>query len=383
MKKFSILVTLIFLQYLSYSQTNKYFINEKIIEQLPEDIKIIGLGDPTHQEATITDYRIDLIKRLCLERNFSIIAIEGNMYELYMAHQLFLNDRDVSHYEKAMYAMLNAREMEALYEFVYDQNKKGNEIYIVGFDPIFSGKTFSKQISSALKNDKILSDREKKDFLKTLEKANVTNLMALFRNNKRVKSKIVNYSDKLLKSYKAQTLNEKFLLNALKNLKFYYSEKVVPDKRDVVMAKNIEFLKDIFPEEKIILFGSSTHLLKKPQHILNDFYQNQRFTTLGTELNNKYKDEYYFIGYTALSGSKWDVINKKKELDALDLSSIEYQVKEELSGNDFFINKKSYPLRQNISSRFLGYTFYRINNLWQVIDGLVLIENVEPFQIKK
>jgi erythromycin esterase-like protein len=382
MKNFFLLIFLIFLRSTFYSQTTDS-ITENIISEIPENVRILGLGDPTHQESTITEYRIDSIKKLCLQKDFSIIALEGNIYELYRAHQDFLKDNDISHYEKAMYAMLNSREMEELYQFVYDQNTRGNQIYIVGFDPSFSGKTFTKQIKLALEKNRILSNGEKKDFFKTLEKANVTNIMALFRNNKKVKSKIVNYSNKLLSNYKAKTLNEKFLSNALNNLKYYYSQEEVPDKRDVVMAKNIEFLQDVFPGEKIILFGSSTHLLKNPKQIKSDFFQNQRTTTLGNELYKIYKYDYYFIGYTALSGNKSNIFNNDKRLDDLELSSIEYKVSKQMTKASLFISEKSYPLQQEISSRFLGYTFFPVNRLWEVMDGLVLIENVEPSQIKK
>lgn len=383
MKKLFLSISLIFLSSTVYSQITDNSINENIINELPESVRILGLGDPTHQESTITEYRIDLIKKLCLQKDYSIIAIEGNIYELYRAHQAFLKDKDISHYEKAMYAMLNSREMEELYQFVYDQNTMGNHIYIVGFDPSFSGKTFSKQIKMALENNRILSDVEKKDFFKTLKRANVTSLLALFRNNKKIKSKIVNYSSKILSIYEAQTLDEKFLSNALNNLKFYYSQEEVPDKRDVAMAKNIQFLKDIFPEEKIILFGSSTHLLKNPKQIKSAFFQNQRTTTLGNELNKMYKNDYYFIGYTALSGSKSDIFNNEKELEELDLSSIEYRISKQMTGANLFISEKSYPLEQITSSRFLGYTFFPLDSIWEVMDGLVLIGNVEPFQIKK
>ena len=70
-----------------------------------------------------------------------------------------------------------------------------------------------------------------------------------------------------MRYYEAQTLNENFLSNTLKNLKSYYSEEEVKDKRDLVSAENIKFLQNIFSEEKIILFGTKSNIFNKEKNL--------------------------------------------------------------------------------------------------------------------
>lgn len=365
-----------------------YKINDNIVNSLAKNTSIIALGDPTHQEGTITEYRIDLIKKLVLEKDFKIIAIEGNMYELYKANQLFIKDRKFAHYENAMYGQLNAIEMETLYEFIYEENKKGNKIQFLGFDPAFSGTSFAKNIEEDLNRIDNLSEKEKKDFVKNLKKATNAKISALFRNNKKVKEKIVTYSEKILDNFKPLTQDDYFFCQALKNIIFLYNndsqENYNPENsRDIGMAMNFDFIQSQFPKQKIILFGSSTHLYKNPKAIEGSFFQNNRIT-FGHLLYDKFKEKYFYIAYTSLSGTKYNWLNKNKPKTISEISekSIEYRMKEKFNTTAVYITKETLNLsNQIIESRFLGHSFIALN-LWQVMDGLVLIKNVKPFVIK-
>ncbi|WP_445709884.1 erythromycin esterase family protein [Flavobacterium sp.] len=370
------------------AQEDSYSINDTILKTLPENVTIVGLGDPTHQESTITTYRIDLIKKLVVEKGYKIIAIEGNMYELYKAHQRFVKDNDISNYENAMYRMFNAKEMEALYSFVYEQNKKGNEVKFLGFDPAFSGVSFAKNITEDLEQVTVLSQEEKNDFIKYIEKANIANLSALFRNNKKVKRKIIDYSEKILATFKPKNKDDYFFCEALKNMIFLFEDKPnTPydgdDKRDIGMCMNFDFIRSHYPEEKVVLFGSSTHLLKKPKSIPLPFYQNNRIT-FANQLFEKYKDNYFYIAYTSLSGTKYNYLNKSKPKtipEAIE-NSIEYKINQEFDVTAKYITQKTYPSESRIESRFMGHSFTPLY-LWEVIDGLVLIHEVKPFEIKE
>lgn len=93
MNSIPIYIALFFISLLNLptqAQELDYAVNDVILSELPEQVQIIGLGDPTHQESTITKYRIDLIKKLVEEKDFEVIAIEGNIYELYKGYQNFI-----------------------------------------------------------------------------------------------------------------------------------------------------------------------------------------------------------------------------------------------------------------------------------------------------
>lgn len=373
---------LFFVTNLVAAQEIDFKVNDLIVDQLPKNVSIIGLGDPTHQESTITKYRIDLIKKLIEEKQFKIIAIEGNMYGLYKGFQRFMEDKKISHIEKAMYRQLNLPEMDELYQYVYDRNQKGDSIMIVGFDPAFYEKIFVEDIKEDLKNSTVLTDEEKQDFFITLTKASDTSLKALFRNNKKVSSKIMYYSKKILSDFTPKTESDYFLQQTLESFVFRITDennaKNPINLRDMIMVRNIAFLKEKY-KSNIILFGSSSHLLKESKGVYDEYRQNNRIC--GDILNDTYQNEYYYLAYSAISGKKFNgysPFKDTKDLPELSSNSVEYEFqKAELP---VFLNKSSYK-NDTVYSRFMGYQFVELN-IWSVMDGLVLIDNVRPSKWK-
>lgn len=381
-KTHTLLSFLFFVTNLVTAQDN-YQINDIIVDQLPKNVSILGLGDPTHQESTITKYRIDLIKKLIEEKEFKIIAIEGSMYGLYKGFQKFMKDKNSSHIEAAMYSQLNLPEMDELYEYVYDRNQKGDSIMIVGFDPNFYEEIFVEDIKEDLKNINALTEEEKQDFLAQLAKGSITNLTALFRNNKKVSSKIVHYSKKILNDFTPKTESNYFFKQTLESFVFRITDENDDERpinlRDMGMARNIDFLKKRY-KRNIILFGSSTHLLKGTKEINTEFHRNNRMC--GDILNDNYQNDYYYIGYSAISGKKLNFLNpfnNFKVLPELFPNSVEYEFQD--ANLPIFLNKSSFK-KETIHSRFLGHSFVEID-IWKVMDGLVLIDNVSPSKWKK
>lgn len=373
---------LFFVTNLVAAQENDFKVNDLIVDQLPKNVSIIGLGDPTHQESTITKYRIDLIKKLIEEKQFKIIAIEGNMYGLYKGFQRFMEDKKTSHIEKAMYRQLNLPEMDELYQYVYDRNQKGDSIMIVGFDPAFYEKIFVEDIKEDLKNSTVLTDEEKQDFFINLTKATDTSLTALFRNNKKVSSKIMHYSKKILSDFTPKTESDYFLQQTLESFVFRITDenngKNPISHRDMGMARNIAFLKEKY-KSNIILFGSSSHLLKDSKGVFDEFRQNNRIC--GDILNDQYKEDYYYIAYSAISGKKFNgysPFKDTKDLPELTPNSVEYEFQN--AELPIFLNQSSYK-KDTVYSRFMGYQFVELN-IWNVMDGLVLIDNVRPSKWK-
>jgi len=363
------------------AQENTFKVNDLIVEQLPKNVSIIGLGDPTHQESTITKYRIDLIKKLVEEKQFKIIAIEGNMYGLYRGFQKFMKDKNRTHIEKAMYDQLNLPEMDELYEYVYNRNQKGDSIMIVGFDPAFYSEIFVENIKEDLKNIDALTEEEKQDFLAQLTKASDRSLNVLLRNRKKIKSKLVYYSNLILNDFTPKTESDYFLKQTLESFVYQIADendgKRPISLRDLLMARNIDFLKEKY-NSNIILFASSTHLLKDSKEVYNEFLQNNRIC--GDILNDKYKDDYYYIAYSGISGRKFNYFSKDgKVLSELSPNSVEYEFQD--IEEPVFLNKSNFK-KDSIFSRFMGYTFVELN-IWKVMDGLVLIDNVSPSKWKK
>lgn len=294
-----------------------------------------------------------------------------------------MKDKKRTHIEDAMYDQLNLPEMDELYEYVYNRNKKGDSIMIVGFDPAFYKELFVEDIKEDLKKVDALTDEEKQDFLAQLTKASDKSLNVLFRNGKKIKSKIVHYSKKILSDFNPKTESDYFFKQTLESFVFSITDenkgKNPISHRDMGMARNITFLKERY-NTNIILFASSTHLLKESKGVKDEFRQNNRIC--GDILSDTYKDDYYYIAYSGISGQKLNPLNpfnNFKVLPELSPNSVEYEYQN--IDKPVFLNKSNFK-KDSTFSRFMGYQFVELN-IWKVMDGLVLIDNVSPSKWKK
>ncbi|MFT5337826.1 MAG: hypothetical protein ACI9YL_001838, partial [Luteibaculaceae bacterium] len=317
------------------------------------------------------------------EKGFKIIAMEGNFLELYEAHQSFVNTKNYSSFEKAMFSQLNSTEMEELYDFVYEENRAGNPIYFIGFDVAFSGSTFAKRVGEKLINSPVFTEKEKTHFIKLIKKTSNTSLGALFRNPERIKRKLKPYLGKIISEFKTESKSDFFFLQAIQNLSYYFYslEDVAPiNRRDYAMSHNLDFIKNHFEKEKIILFGSSTHLLKAPNNIHRNYWNTR--ISFGEVLNKKYGKSYHFIAYTSLSGTKYNHFGEPSELPALSENSIEKQVEKKYGDLPIYLRPRDFEAKEPMECRFLGHAFQRCK-VWKVFDSLVLIGDVKPVKIKK
>lgn len=228
----------------------------------------------------------------------------------------------------------------------------------------------------------MLTDEEKQDFFITLTKGTDTSLTALFRNREKIKSKIVHYSKKILSDFTPKTESEYFLQQTLESFVFRITDenngKNPISHRDMGMARNIAFLNKKY-KSNIILFGSSSHLLKDSKGVFDEFRQNNRIC--GDILNDQYKEDYYYIAYSAISGKKFNgysPFKDTKDLPELTPNSVEYEFQN--AELPIFLNQSSYK-KDTVYSRFMGYQFVELN-IWNVMDGLVLIDNVRPSKWK-
>src|SRR5690606_850804 len=268
-------------------------------------------GDATHTDYTASKFRVDLIKELVEKYNFSIIGIESNLYEVYKAFEDFKTTGNIADMNSSLYPVVKNNELDKLFFFLKEQNEKGNDLKVFGFDPNFSGensyKTFTEGIQQNLNNNEIeCKDISFKDFSKHFKKLIPTNLKALLRTKKdyRIVHDYLtcyldnvsttddnNYFNKTLFDIKTSLGNKLERKNS--------EEKTNGNKRDSVMFDNIIYLKNKYPNEKMILFGSSTHFIKSPKTINSKFMQNDR-VTLGKRLSDKFHEDYFFIAYTGI-----------------------------------------------------------------------------------
>lgn len=346
--------------------------------------QIVALGDATHTDYTASKFRVDLIKELVEKHNFSIIGIESNLFEVYKAFENFKINGNLSIMNNSLYTAVKNNELDQLFFFLKEQNEKGNNVKVFGFDSDFSGNNsyeiFMNGIQSNLNTAEIeCNDISFEAFSKHFKKLTPTNLKALLRTKKDYR-KVYDY----LTCYRNNDLiseEHKILDRSLLNLKVLINRKYDGKNRDIIrdslMFRNIVLLKSKYPKEKMILFGSSTHFIKNPKAIQTKYMQNGNIT-LGERLFNEFHDDYFFIAYTGVSGNTRGFYGKKQKLKKLIPHSIENTVNEKYDSKIeimyLSVNRDKPILDESVYSRFLGNTFYKIN-LTKTVDGLFFIRN--------
>lgn len=223
------------------------------------------------------------------------------------------------------------------------------------------------------------------DFSKHLKKLTPTNLKALLRTKKDYKI-VHDYLTWYLDNVSITDENEYFN-NYLFNIKTSLGKKLEGKKfqveksdilRDSLMFENIVYLKSKYPNEKMILFGSSTHFQRNVKAINSKFMQNSGWTSLGKRLSNEFHDDYFFIAYTGVSGNTRGFHGKKQKLKKLIPNSIENTVNEKYNAVTeimyLSVNRDKSILDEAVYSRFLGNTFFEID-ITETVDGLFFIRN--------
>lgn len=370
---------LLLLMFSSLMSAQKSFIIPEMLNDI-KDKKIVALGDARHTDYTFSQIRYQIIKELIEKHNFNIVALESNLFEVYNSFQTYMINDEIEDVENSIYTIMRNNQLNILFNYIKKRNEQGNQIKVVGFDPQFSATNSNKSITKIIDsnfNENWFKSHNliKKKVIKSLDIILTTNLRALLRNKKDYYV-VSNFITHYLNSN--QKIENDFLNQSLINLKELVDNKIkgtnTDNLRDELMYKNIVFLKDKFPNEKIVLYGSSTHFIKSPQDIESAFMNKERIT-LGSILTKEFKDQYFFIAATSISGHAKGFMKIKHKLKKPINNSIEKTVADGLNNNLYLSKYKDKSiLKQHIYSRFLGHKFQKML-LINVIDGLLLIEN--------
>lgn len=370
---------------LSYSQELVDKDNELLYSDLTKS-KIVALGDATHTDYTASKYRVDLIKDLIVNHNYTIIAIESNLYQVYKAFEDFKASEDIKQMNSSVFYQVRNQYLDDLFYYVKDQNQKGKNIKVYGFDASFSGdntyEDFTKPMIQGLSNTPVECNGISFDlFCKKFKNLVPTNLKALLRTHSDyqvVHDYLTCYLDQSKASTNSSEVFNRALSNTLATVQGRFNGKDSDNTRDSLMFNNIVYLKNKYPGEKMILFGSNSHFIKSPQTINSKYMPSDKWKSLGQRLHKEFGQDYFFIAYTAVSGNTRGFHGKKVKLKNLIASSIENSVNQsyDTSVEIMYLstNRDKSILDQNSYSRILGNTFQQMD-ISANVDGLFLIRN--------
>jgi len=337
------------------------------------DAQIVMLGEQSHSDATTYETKIKLIKYLHEEMGFEIL-----IYECDKAWSMIQKGHNVKDaLAKGIFGIWSTvEELDPLYEYVEKELAYIKPLMVAGFDPQFSGKIAPDYFADDLSS-----------FLATFEKASpykgeIQQLQAYINTGgKKIKKKeaIQNmaFLQKLIELIEKQQNIESadFWIQNLKSLEVWMSDThLKTDNRDRQMADNLIWLKEKYPDKKIICWGATSHFLynssnikladKKIQKAYGDYYSTHTF--MGDYLKEKYGDELYTIGFIAHEGTFG--YNRNVTIEPPLKNSLEYLIGKSENDN-YFLPLHNLSL-EGYLSRPLAHQNLS-NDIAQVMDGVV------------
>lgn len=241
------------------------------------DYEIVLLGEQTHGDGTVFEKKLEMVKELHEKGGYNLLAFESGMYDNFKANQLYHAQKEDSSIFKQSVGWLwsDTRVFQELLEYMGTHP----ELKIIGFDSQESSlfETYFLDDLKALCQKNTISISA--ETYRTLEKTFVVRDLESYVGNKKdstaLYSTILSLQNKLdeipkkdietkmlVQTFKSVFSDMDFILKDLQKEKIY-----VQNPRDKQMAENLIFLKETYPNEKIIGWGASYHFANR----LSDF----------------------------------------------------------------------------------------------------------------
>lgn len=367
----------------------------------------IMLGEPTHGDGSVIDYKVRLIKKLHEEYDFDVILFEADMLDFFIAQkQRGLTSQELV--DATLPSMWkNARELQALITYVDQQNKSGDSLFIAGFDTQLTRASI-KHLNTALplylkKHDIVLSPVEGSNGLdehRNFFSALIILINKGIKSNASIASKLdFTRFENTLKELKERssgirTAEGKFWTQELGNiadyLPFLYKANNLPHHfkvpeeslRDSIMANNHRYqIQEHFKGKKTITWAATDHIRRN--------VPGERSKRMGQYLDEQVRTGAYIIGFTAGVGQYYNYIDKNTyDIPALTTGSFEHFAQQLQKGDLFFDFKakkdkigKSASERE-ISMRPLAYQ-PRTNDWATALDAIIYIDHAKASQMIK
>ena len=363
-------------------QGNEDFSSLLELKNLLADVEIVMLGEQSHGDATTYDTKIKLIKYLHQELGFDVLAFESGFYDCHKASQMIAEGEAVREaMGRSIFSLWSTTyDLEPLANYLERTNDSDRPLKLCGFDNQLTGKYsknyFINDLTTYLKkmNPSILDTKEWEHYSESILLITSNRFKEFKKNNPEQDLEFTQLMmDKISQSM--PDTEAEFWVQSLKSTHAYLSDMAIKTNlRDLQMADNLFWLKEKYPNRKIICWGATSHFLYNSKEVKmkspliriigGNYYSKQPM--MGEYVKNKFQEKVYTIGFTAYQGESG--LTRKRKIKEPKEKTLEYLLGQ--SEHDNFL----LPLNDLDLSRYLSRplaNFYMKNPINKVMDAVI------------
>lgn len=375
---------------------NTDFSDLEFLKKELQNKKIVVLGESGHGDGASFEAKTKLVKFLVEEMNYSTLAFEGGGFtEMAFASEKISQRKDaVAEIKKSWYSLWSdSKQIQDLLKYI--DNK--DSLNLLGIENQLGNK-YSWNLADIYKilaGELVFKDVDFDHFKKNLQNyyhstfdadtaiANQVDVERLKDDLATIKKNTAAIDSKNARIVHQGVLNIEGLMTQLElNKGTYQQQNISISLRDSLMAENVKWYLEEYPDEKIIIWTANFHATRTLENAIykegDDFYQ--VFNSLTNRLVDKYGDEVYAVAFTSVTGE--NAFNFHEDAEKIDVSedSWDFQMATEIDYDYAFINFKEIRKNPNcanliFNSTVLGYKSH-LGDWFNVFDGVFFIREM-------
>lgn len=269
------------------------------------DVKIISLGEAAHNMGGTHTAKIKMVKYLHEKLHFNTLAFESPLYNLEKIYNK--NDLTQTDLKRNISGVWVTDEMNELYEYIVETQKTSSPLRVTGFDESFFPDSHLKVELSVLVEDLEANSNTTLGcdslFYKVID--DVVDKCYYFSKIKKADTLLLFNKFKLIKKFiKTAKTKEKgyyrYWDRIINNLQSVYRKNYDKSDRENQMATNTNYLLEKNPNEKLMLWGATTHLYASSSSLKDARFNKMK--NMGKMLRDKFAEKYYMLSFTPYTG---------------------------------------------------------------------------------